>query len=301
MLDANPALRRLGLPDDARVLVLHADDIGMCHSTVAAYEDLLLAGIMSSAAIMPPCPWFPAAAAFCRAQSNNKQLDMGVHLTLTCEWDNYRWGPSAVSDVAAGLHDADGYFPSLAQPVADRADLAELTRELRAQVQRTLDAGIDVTHLDSHMLTLFHPRLLPIYVQVALEFQVPAFLLRDPGLMVDWTRGQAGDLASTGALLADVEAAGMPLFDHLFVLPLDAHAQRLGVARAALAECPPGVTNFLFHPASDTPELRAIAPDWRCRVADWQLFLSDEWRQTVAESGVHVVDFRTLRDCMRKG
>jgi hypothetical protein len=103
----NPYLSRLGYGPEDRVVVLHADDIGMCHATLPAYVDLLEFGLISSAATMVTCPWFPQAAALCRAQP---EADMGAHLTLTCEWDDYRWGPISTRDYASGLLDAEGYL-----------------------------------------------------------------------------------------------------------------------------------------------------------------------------------------------
>ncbi len=170
----NPILRTLGFSPTDRVVILHADDIGSSQGTVAAYADLLAAGILSSAATMVPCPWFPAAAACCRQHGDDPRLDMGVHLTLNSEWDAYRWGPISTRDRASGLLDDEGYFPRREPAVQTQANLDAVEQELRAQIQRALAAGIDVTHIDTHMLTLFHPRLLPIYLRLSREHRLPA-------------------------------------------------------------------------------------------------------------------------------
>jgi predicted glycoside hydrolase/deacetylase ChbG (UPF0249 family) len=297
----NPFLRRLGLADDARVVVLHADDIGMCQSSLAAWRDLLDFGVLTSAATMPPCPWFSATAAACRELRDHPCLDMGVHLTLTSEWAGYRWGPLSTADRATGLFDAQGYFHRLAQGVAENANLDAVEAELRAQIERALAEGIDVTHIDTHMLTLFHPRFLPVYLRLGFEYGVPAFMLRDADKVIGWAGLEGEEAEGVRALLAGAEAAGMPLFDHLHVLSLDTHEGRLDEGLEVLAALPPGLSNVLLHPSRETDELKAIAPDWRCRVADRALYLDQRWRDALTDANVVPVGFRALRGAMRAG
>lgn len=295
----NPILRTLGFSPTDRVIILHADDIGSSQSANAAYAELLDAGIISSAATMVPCPWFPAVAAFCRQHSAEPRLDMGVHLTLNSEWDAYRWGPISTRDRASGLLDGEGYFHRREPAVQAQADLDAVELELRAQIDRALAAGIDVTHLDTHMLTLFHPRLLPIYLRLSQETGLPAFLLRPETAAF---RQRSHRLDQIDLLIQQAraaEAAGLPLCDHLVVMPLDQHESRLAVAQELLASAPPGLTCFLCHPAIDSPELRAFAPDWRARVADYQLFTSEAWRAALAASGAQVIGWRAIREALR--
>lgn len=296
----NPTLHTLGFSPTDRVVILHADDIGSSHGTVAAYAGLVEAGIMSSAATMVPCPWFPAAAAFCREHRGDPRVDLGVHLTLNCEWSAYRWGPISTRDPASGLLDGEGYFHRREPAAQTGADLDAVERELRAQIDQALAAGIDVTHIDTHMLTLFHPRLLPIYLRLSQAYRLPAFLLRpDAEQLRGW--GYSLDGATEVAeQVRTAEAAGLPLFDHAVVMPLERHENRQEDALALLAQAPAGLTYFLFHPAIDTPELRAFAPDWRARVADYQLFTSDAWRAALTASGVQVIGWRAIRDALRE-
>jgi hypothetical protein len=295
----NPTLHTLGFSPTDRVVILHADDIGSSHGTVAAYAGLVEAGIMSSAAAMVPCPWFPAAAALCRQHRDDPRVDMGVHLTLNCEWSAYRWGPVSTRDPASGLLDDEGYFHRREPATQTGAGLDAVEQELRAQIDRALAAGIDVTHIDTHMLTLFHPRLLPIYLRLSRAYRLPAFLLRpDAAQLRGWGYGLDG-AADVAEQVRAAEAAGQPLFDHAVVTPLERHANRQEDALALLAQAPPGLTYFLFHPAIDTPELRAFAPDWRARVADYQLFTSDAWRAALAAAGVQVIGWRVIRDALR--
>ncbi len=295
----NPILHRIGFSPTDRVVILHADDIGSSHGTVAAYADLVAAGIMSSAATMVPCPWFPAAAAYCRQHRDDPRVDMGVHLTLNSEWSAYRWGPISTRDPASGLLDDEGYFHRREPAAQTGADLDAVERELRAQIDWALAAGIDVTHLDSHMLTLFHPRLLPVYLRLGQEYRLPVFLLRwDAQQLRRWGYG-LDDAEDVVQQVHAAEAAGLPTFDHADVMPLERHENRLETAMHLLAQAPAGLTYLLFHPAIDTPELRSFAPDWRARVADYELFTSDALRTALAATGVRVIGWRAIRDVMR--
>ncbi len=296
-MKANPFLQKLGCDDDDRVVILHADDIGMCHAGLAAYEQIVEFGVVSSAAVMVPCPWFPATAVLYRTlQATHPNLDLGVHVTLTSEWEGYRWGPISTRDETSGLLDAEGYFPRQTAPVQAHGRAAAVLTEMEAQLQRALAAGIDVTHLDSHMGTVFHPSFMPLYIELAQKYRIPALAFR-------W---QAEGLHDTTAVAfanwsQNLEASGFPLLDSIFMMPLDSHENRLEVARQWLTGLQPGLHYFLIHPAQDTPELRALAPDWRARVADYQLFINEAWRQAVAESGVRVIGWRDIREIMRSG
>ena len=299
-MTANPILKKLGLSDNDRVVIFHADDIGMCHASYAAYVELVDGGLFSSAATMVPCGWFPATAVFCRENQSTKPVDMGVHATLTSEWSNYRWSPVAPLTNESGLLDDEGYFFRDTASMQAGAQAEAVQQELTAQVERALAAGIDVTHIDSHMGSVFHPRFLPAYLQVAQSYGIPALLLR-PDLSGEFLHGFGAEAAEFALQqLQELEDASFPLFDSIVGMPLDRHENRLEDAKQILGELPAGLHYVLAHPSVDTPELRAIAPDWRSRVGDYELFMSDAWRQEVESSGVTVVGWRVLRDMMRQ-
>src|SRR5215212_4178126 len=170
----NPALEQLGFDAQDRVVIIHADDIGMCQATLPALADLLDVGLVSSAAVMVPCPWFPQVAAWCRAQP---EVDMGIHLTVNSEWESYRWGPISTRDPASGLLDDAGYFHAWPPETLEQADPQAVAAELRAQVARAVQAGIISTHVDSHMGTITRPPFLAAYIEVARENRLPLFFL----------------------------------------------------------------------------------------------------------------------------
>jgi predicted glycoside hydrolase/deacetylase ChbG (UPF0249 family) len=293
----NPVLRKLGLTETDRVALIHADDIGMCGATLDAFAELDDFGLVSCGALMVPCPWFPAAAAYAR---NHPRADLGIHLTLNCEYTSYRWGPISTCAPASGLLDAEGYLFRRTQDTQAHADPAAVRAELRAQVQRGLAAGVDVSHVDTHMGTVAHHKFTAAYVELATEFRLPLMLMRHDEAA--WrARGlDAETAAQAAALVAQLEEAGVSLVDHIFGMPLDAPDDRLARAKAAFAALPAGITHFVIHPAADTPELRAIATrDWPSRVGDYRTFMSEELARFVRSSGIHVIGYRALRDLMR--
>jgi len=296
-MNPNPVLRKLGFADTDRLVIFHIDDVGMSQSTLSAYHDLVEFGLISSAAVMVPCPWFPQAATYCR---QNPKVDMGVHLTLTSEWDAFRWGPISTRDKASGLMDDEGYFPRRQPPIQEKADLDAVRAELRLQIQRALDAGIDVTHIDSHMFTLGHPRLIPIYVELAFEFRLPPSILLRGDEASDRAKGLDGEMLQMALKVCEtLEGEGFPLLDHECGLALDKPEGRVEQAKQLLRKIPAGITHFYMHPTSDTPELRAHAPDWPSRVADYHAFMSSELRDFVHNEGIHVIGNRVLRDLLR--
>jgi len=167
---------RLGYPADAKLLILHGDDLGVAHSVDAASLDALERGAITSASIMMPTPWVTEVAAWAKAHPD---ADLGLHLTLTSEWETFRWGSVESKDKVPSLLDADGTFPNDVPPVATRARVAEVELELRAQVERALAMGIHPTHLDSHMGSLFATSdLIATYVKVAHDYHLPFLALR---------------------------------------------------------------------------------------------------------------------------
>jgi len=295
-MNPNPVLRKLGFAENDRVVIIHTDDIGMSQATVSAFADLDDFGLISCGAVMVPCPWFPQVAVYCR---QHPQVDMGVHLTLTSEHDGCRWGPISTRHPASGLIDEEGYFYRQSEQVQAHGDAVAVQLELQAQVARALAAGIDVTHVDTHMGTVAHPRFISAYVQLAVQHGLPAMILRldEAG----WRKmGMDSETAAFAArFVPQLEAQGLPLLDHLVALPLDQPADRVEQAKKAFDSLPPGLTHFIIHPAQDTPELRALTPSWPSRVADYRAFTSGELRDYVRNSGVQVIGYRPLRELMR--
>lgn len=290
----NPALTALGYAPEDRVVIFHADDLGMTEATVSAYSELEGRSALTSASVMLPCAWAPAAAQVVRARPG---ADVGVHLTLTSEWDACRWGP--LSGPEPDLVDAEGYFHRRNEE-ARQAAPAAVARELRAQLERALAWGLDVTHLDAHMGAAAWPPFLPDLVALAAEYGVPPLYLRHGA--AGWEAlGFGPEEAQQAAQLGQaLEARGFPLVDHLRMLPLDVGGDHAALTLELARELPPGITHFILHPASDTPELRAVARDWPARVANFEAFRSPELRGELEALGIRLSGYRPLRDLFRR-
>lgn len=279
-LAERPLVERLGHGPDARLLIVNCDDLGSSHAANVGVYEALREGSATSASLMVPAPWAREAAARYRGD------DVGVHLTLNAEYDVYRWGPITQ---APSLLDGDGGFPRTVTDLWDHADLDEARRECRAQVERAILWGFDVTHLDSHMGTLqLRPEFFDIYLELATDFGLP---LRLSGASTERTIG------FPFRRLAAEEGVVFP--DHFL------HVQGLGSREAIGAMLPrlrAGVTEVYVHPAIDTPELRALATDWAPRVDD-HAYLTDPHALTrhIDEAGVTLVGYRALRTLQRTG
>ena len=291
----NPVLKKLGLADKDRVAIIHTDDIGMCQASVDAFADLNEVGIISSGAVMVPCPWYLHAAQYAREHS---QADLGIHLTLTSEWKTYRWGPVSTRDRGSGMVDEEGFFYHLSQPAQAHGVPAAVELELTTQVEQAIKAGIVPTHIDTHMGTVAHPKFMGIYIQLAMKFHLPPMIFRlneagwrAAGLEPEFAKMAAG-------LVQQLEESGMPLLDVLGGMNLESDENRMERTKQTFSDLLPGITHFIIHPSKDTPELRAITPDWRCRVADYQNFMNNDLRKHIQKIGVQVIGYRALKNIM---
>lgn len=290
----------LGLAPGQRVAIVHCDDIGMCHAANAGAFEVLLEGRATCGSVMVPCPWFPEAAARAR---RHPELDLGVHLTLNAEWEGYRWGPVLGAGEVPSLVDAGGHLPRTSAEVVARARPDEVRAELRAQVERALEAGLDVTHLDAHMGTAIYPPFLEIYAELAEQFRLPAMLVRpDPALLR--ARGLALAQPVFEALVERLEGAGFPVLDGLDPDSLG-FAEGSGEAhnRARLERLAPGLNYLICHPARDGEELRAATPDSAHQRDFERRFWGGGGRGGVLldELGIATLGMRPLRDLLRGG
>jgi hypothetical protein len=274
---------RLNYPSDAKLLILNGADLGLCHAATVGVYEALRTGIGTSASLIVPAPWARESASRFRGD------DVGVRLTLNAEHDLYRWGPITQ---APSLLDGDGGFPRTVTDVWDHADLDEVRRECRAQIERAVLWGFDISHLDAHLdALLLRPEFFDIYLELAVDFGLPLRLLSaedEPNVGFP-VRQLAAD---EGVLYADRFATlaagpGPPDIRQAFLEFVDG--------------LQPGVTELTLHPAVDTPELRAICTDWRDRVRDHELLVDFRGLgQVVADAGVTLIGYRPLRDAMRK-
>ena len=294
----NPFLQKLGFSNTARVVIIHTDDIGMCHASLQAFKDLWKFGTITSGAVMVPCPWFPATAQMCR---ENPEIDMGVHATLNAEWENYRWSPLSTRDPASGLLDADGYFHQWQDAVYQNAKPEAVDAEVNAQIERALAAGIDVTHVDSHMGTIMSPLFIQSYIQAAASRRLPNMLPRIDAQGMEITGMSDVELKVYEPIMNQLLEAGIPMLEGLLSMPLNEPNPdgQMEIAKDLLGNLPVGITHFILHPSIDTAELRSICPDWESRVANYDTFMRDELKKFIEQEDIKLIGYRQIRNAIR--
>ena len=287
----NPFLARMGYGPDDRVLILHIDDMGFCHAANAASLACLTEGSATCASILVNGPWFQEAVQMAKA---NPQLDLGVHLTLTAEYPTYRWPALSSRDPETGLLDADGYLWATREDAVRKVSVAAAEGEMRAQIDGALAAGIDVTHIDTHMGSVVHPKFLGSYLRLAHEYGVPAFLPR-----ITRDRLQAlgeGDMADEFLqVLAMIDTDQVPTLDDIIIETLVPKTSKHDFYRDLIKGVQPGLTHLLFHPAVAGAELEAIADTHASRHADYEAFLDRSLRDFAESLGIHFVGYRDLK------
>ena len=298
----NPLLEKLGYGPKDRLVILHADDVGMCHGSNLAYQELLPVGNVRTGSAMVPCPWSPEILRIAATQSD---LDLGVHLTLTSEWSNYRWGPISTRDAATGLMDEEGCFFTSVEGFCDGLDIEAAKIEMRAQIERAKAAGVDFTHLDGHMGAPMIPELRDYYVQLGFEYQVPVLLFRSiDGHMRTMGYGDNVQQDELRCTIASLEAKGMLFPDWFRITPI--YGGATGEPSAQLYEdllhnLSPGVTYFSLHP--NTPgDIEMISRD----IASWRTFEYDYFRseratEFLAMEQITTIGYREIRAAMRRG
>lgn len=276
---------KLGYPAGTKLLIIHADDLGVAHSENAASIEAFEKSGINSASIMVPCPWFPEIAKYGAA---NPEKDLGLHLTLTAEWENYKWDGVLPDEEIPSLIGPDGFFYSSSEQVAQNAKPGEVEKEIRAQVQMAIDAGLQPTHLDSHMGSLFQtPELFKAYQKVGKEFGIPVMI-------------PIGSMQAYQPLLDVVDKDFVPV-NRLYMMEEGVAAEQWGSTYTGwMKELQPGLNLLLVHLAYDDDEMRAVAvnhpafgAEWRQRDLDY--VLSEEFRSVLAAEGIQLVTWREVQ------
>jgi hypothetical protein len=270
---------RLGHGESARLVIITADDLGLCHSSNAGVDEAMTRGIATSASLLVPGPWAREAAARYRGQ------DVGVSLAITAEHELLRYGPVTH---APSLLGGDGGFAGSVDDALDHADLDEVRRECRAQLERAILLGFDVTHLASHASALVtRPEFFDIVLELAEEYRLPLRLLSGP---------QSSSLGFPARTLA--REAGVIVPDR--VVDTTATGLRTGLADA-IEQVEDGVTEIVVHPAADTAELRAFAADAESRADDLRLLTREaSIKAMLRERGATLIGWKPLHELARR-
>jgi len=286
-------LERLGFAADERVVVVHVDDLGMSRAANAGGVRAL-DGAATCGSIMVPCPGFEEITRIARERP---ELDLGVHLTLNCEYAGYRWGP--VCRDARSLIARDGGMWQTTRETVENATAEDVERELRAQLDRALAAGIDVTHVDAHMGTVFDLKFVDSYFRVAREYRLPAFVPRLRARDLP-THGLPDRLAEYARRIDAAEAAGFPIFDHFDADSLEfPPGTGLEHNETRLDRLGSGLSYLITHCAEGGEELESITRDWRQRDEEHRIYSDGSMREALEARRMRPVGMRRLRDLMR--
>jgi len=276
---------KLGYSKESKLLILHADDLGMSHSENAATVYGMEHGSINSASIMVPAPWFSEIAAYARSHGT---ADLGLHLTLNSEWNYLKWGPVTSKSEVPGLINKNGFFFSSEDSVDRSTTTEEVEKELRAQIEKARQFGVDITHLDSHMGTLFgKTEFLKVLLKLGREYKVPVLLSKRGFLGVDF---------ETMTNDRDV------VLDNIYTaMPQDYNHGMESYYTTILKSLQPGVSELIFHAAYSDSELQAATIDheaWGAawRQADFDFFTSENCKRLLKENNIHLITWREIRD-----
>ena len=275
---------RLGYPKDAKLLIVHADDLGMAHSVNVATIKAFETGLVNSGSIMVPCPWLSEIAAYART---NPQADLGLHLTLTSEWTPLRWGPVSSKDRVTSLLDKDGYFRLTETEAAKNADPKQVEMEITAQIEKARALGIQPTHLDSHMGTLYQNKeLFEVFLRVARSNKLPVRVARAWFTRADF-------------LPSVLRPDDVYIDRTLDINPSVAPNEWGKFYSDEIRKLEPGVTEVIIHLAHDDAEMQGATSDhpnwgaaWRQR--DFDFFTSDAFRKLLQENNIKLITWKEL-------
>jgi predicted glycoside hydrolase/deacetylase ChbG (UPF0249 family) len=279
----------LGYPKDSKLLIIHADDMGLSHSVNTACIEAFDNKAITSGSIMMPCPWALEMSTYVK---DHPGLDVGIHLTLTAEWNLYKWGGLTSSDQISSLLDKNGYFYSTVEALGQVAKGEEAAKELRAQIDRAIALGVEPTHIDTHMGSVMaNPELIKVYLELSEEYHLPIL----------FPRSYLGMLPPDVAKMLDSK---IYLLDNLFMLePGMISGKWIDPYIKAVGEMKPGLNDIIVHLAVDNPEMQAITKGhddygsaWRQN--DLDMVLSDEFKDLLKKNNIILITWRQIKDVM---
>lgn len=296
--------QELGYQSEDRLLLINADDYGLCHSVNAAVQQLLTEGAISSATIMMPCGWAREAAAWSAA---HPQHDVGVHLTFTSEWEAYGWGPVTDNGDVSSLTTAEGYFYPDTRSFELHAESAHVKQELVNQIERAIKLGMNPSHADNHMGSLyglqtgkhFMVEVLDVCAAYGLPFRLPRYVqVESGGVAPPELEAQARAIAA----LAD--SKGVVILDYLLGLPFplqegETYASFKSDMQQLLTSLKPGVTEVIIHPSFVTDELLAFHREPAKRGMEFEIFCDADVRKTIEEQGIKLIRWSDLQRLQR--
>ncbi len=277
---------RLGYPKETKLLIIHADDLGVSHSENMGSIKAMENGVVNSASIMVPCPWFPEIAAYA---AMHPEMDFGLHLTLTSEWDYYKWRPVTSHNEVTGLVDEHSFFHQNWDGLKANATANEVEKELRAQIEMAKSYGINITHLDSHMFSLLiKPEYVAVYKKLGKEYKLPILLDKHWATLLK---------VSVDSLMSD----NTIVIDHVYIADKSNKGMLTAYYTEVLRNLESGVNEILIHTAMNTEEMQAVTRDREVYGAHWRQedfdFFSGETCKTILkEEGIQLITWKEIKD-----
>ncbi len=282
---------KLGYPSGKIILMLHADDIGMCYEANESAKNYLPSGRIQSAALMVPCPWFNEIAGW---YQENPQYDLGLHLTMNSEWKWYRWAPVAGKDAVPGMCDKEGYLHRGVLETATKAKPEEIETEIRAQVERALERGIRPGHIDTHMGTLYaRPDFTAAYMRVAEEYHIPAMVVEPTPEVIDKFRKKGYPVTKQGLeLMANYKLPKLDDFNS--TLDGKTYEDKKQKFYELVRSLSPGLNEIIFHPSTLSEGLKKITGSWQQRAWEAQMFDDPEVIAFLEREGVEFTNWKEI-------
>lgn len=282
---------KLGYSPEAKLLIIHSDDVGVSHSENAGSILAMKVGLVSSASIMMPCPWIPEIANYAK---ENPKADLGLHLTLTSEWKTMKWGPVASKDRVGSLLNEEGFLFSGCEEFVKNASINEVEIELRAQIEKAYKMGIKPTHLDTHMGCLGYSQdLINLYVKLGNEYKIPVLI--DKSSLASLPEQDKGYYTKSGFAMDKIMTA-MP---EDFKDGLEAYYKKM------LLNLSPGVNIILIHTAFNNAEMQAMTldhPEWGAswRQEDFNFFTSETCKDLLSQEQIILITWRQIQELVYK-
>ena len=281
----------LGYPKDSKLLIIHADDMGLAHSVNTACISSFENKNITSGSIMVPCPWAPEIEAYVK---DHPGLDVGIHLTMTSEWNQYKWGGITPADQIPSLVDKNNYFYSSVEELGKVVKGQEAEKELRAQIDRGIASGVQPTHLDTHMgSVLASPDLIKIYLSLSDIYHLPVLF---PRAYLSWFPPDVAKSLESNVFL----------LDNLFMLePKMIGGKWIDAYKNSIEAMKPGLNEMIVHIAIDNDEMKAISKGhddygsaWRQH--DFDLISSPEFKELLKSNHIILIGWKQIRDVMNE-
>jgi predicted glycoside hydrolase/deacetylase ChbG (UPF0249 family) len=276
---------RLGYPAGKKVVMLHADDAGMCEEANISTKKYFQDGHIQSASAMPPCPNFDE---FIEWAKQNPQYDIGLHLTLLSEFDRYRWSSVLPVEQVPSLNDKDGKMWLINRDVVINATVEDIEKEVRAQIDKSIRMGYRPSHIDTHDGTLYaHPAYAKTFLKIAMEYGIPANVVdfADPQVMAYWKERGA---PITDEYESIMDGYTLPKLDNMLsVDAADTYQEKIDAFKKLIRSLRPGLTEILsFHPAVESDNLKGITYAWQQRVWEAEMFADPDLIKFFEDEGL---------------